>query len=226
MPNWVTNKIKAPSAVISAMLNEQGQVDFAKMAPFPGVVEFDGVYMDAETAAAVALHLPVHEHPLIASLEVENRQRSKISSLSDEAFEQFVGMLRNHRACGYLHSMDFARKVWGTKWNACEGKVDVAAGTAEFDTAWSCPEPVLIKLSQLFPEAQIEVEYADEDIGSNAGTFTLVAGKSTASNIAPRWDRQSEEQRAFWRAFAYRVTGREPYEDEDEGEDSSEGTPA
>ncbi|MFX7914608.1 hypothetical protein ABTK35_20255, partial [Acinetobacter baumannii] len=82
----------------------------------------------------------------------QSRKDFDIRKLNDECFKQFVGMLENYRACGYLHSMDFARKVWGTKWNACESSASPEEGKASFDTAWSRPEGVLRELSKRFPD--------------------------------------------------------------------------
>lgn len=217
MPNWITNKIKAPSHVIAAMINDEGQIDFNKMAPFPGVVSFDLIHGDAETAAEAVLGVPLSDHPLIAALEDRNRRDVDLKKMTDESFEQFIGMLRNHRACGFLHDMDFARKSWGTKWNACDQEHDIEAGTAEFETAWSCPEPVLKALAKRFPDDEIAVQYADEDIGSNAGEFVLKGEQVLSQNHAPRWRDMSEEQRAYWRKFACDVKGRDlaDYEDDE-----------
>jgi hypothetical protein len=209
MPNWVTNKIAAPKHVIQAMLNVNGEVDFVVAAPFPGQFgnDWTGISCAAEEAAEIICGVPVSGHPLIGALQDGNRSRFDIKKLDDESFEQFIGMVRNWRACGYLHPMDFARKVWGTKWNACRPKADVDAGTCEFETAWSCPMGVLTKISERFPDDEITVTYADEDIGSNCGTFTLKAGAVTSSDIAPNWNAMNEVQKAHWKSFAYQVKG-------------------
>lgn len=215
MPNWVTNKIAAPKHVIEAMLNAEGRIDFSTMAPFPGPNDgWDGIAMDAEEAAQIICGIPMDDHPLIATLQAVNRSNFDIKKLSDESFKQLVGMVENYRACGYLHSMDFNRKVWGTKWNACEPTADPDAGTASFETAWSCPEGVLVELSKRFPTDGITVTYADEDIGSNCGTFSLLAGEMVASDIAPRWRDMSDADKAKWKAFAYQVKGWEPEPEE------------
>lgn len=221
MPNWITNKITAPKHVIEAVINDKGHVDFNLMAPFPGPRgnDWGGIYGDAETAAEKVLGIALSAHPLIASLEAENRSTIDITKLSDESFKQFIGMLENHRACGYLNSMAWARDKWGTKWNAFESTHDAAAGTMEFDTAWACPESVLVELSKRFPDAEISVTYADEDIGSNCGTFTLKAGEAIASDIAPRWNDMTDEQKTKWRMFAYKVKG---YSDEEISEMEAE----
>ena len=44
-----------------------------------------------------------------------------------------------------------------------------AEDTIIFETAWSNPEPVMLKLSEMYPEATIEHWWADEDMGSNDG---------------------------------------------------------
>lgn len=207
MPNWVTNKIEAPKHVIEAMLNAEGRIDFSTMAPFPGPNDWDGIALDAEEAAEIICGIPGSDHPLIAALQAGNRSRFDIKKLSAESFKQFVGMVENYRACGYLHSMDFARKVWGTKWNACEPEAKPEEGKASFETAWSCPEGVLVALSKRFPTDGITVTYADEDIGSNCGTFSLLAGEVVASDIAPRWRDMSDADKAKWKAFAYGVNG-------------------
>lgn len=216
MPNHVTNKIKAPSHVIAALLNDEGNVDFDRIIKFDGEFPWDGVSMDAEQMAEIVTGKGVDEHPLIAALQQANRARASIKQMSDSSFDQFVQMLRNYRKCDFFHGMDFARQNWGTKWNAYSQSVDVSAGTAKFDTAWSCPKPVFEALSKRFPEDLIEVQYADEDIGSNCGSYSLQGGLVVANDIAPNWGGQSDEQKAKWRAFAFDVTGREPYSDEDE----------
>ncbi len=212
MPNHVTNKVQAQSHVIRAMLNESGEVDFTTAAPFPGPCgsEWAGICMAAEEAAEIVCGIPVNGNPLIAMLETSNREQFDIKKLSDESFEQFIGMVRNWRACGYLHPMDFASKVWGTKWNAYQQTANPEAGTCQFDTAWSCPMGVLVKVSERSPDDAINVTYADEDIGSNCGTFTLKAGVVAEQDIAPSWRSMSDADKAKWRAFAYQVKGREP----------------
>ena len=112
--------------------------------------------------------------------------------------------------------MEFARKIWGTKWNACKSTANADEGKTSFDTAWSCPEGVLVELSKRFPEDVIKVVFADEDIGSNCGTFALKAGEIVESNIAPRWSDMTDQQKATWKAFAYEVTGRTPDPEEED----------
>lgn len=216
MPNWVTNKITAPPHVIAAMLDADGKVDFGAIAKFQGPHEWDGVSCAAEEGAEIICGKPLSEWAPLRMLQEDSRRRFDIKALLDEEFEQLVGMLRNYRACGYLHSMDFAREVWGTKWNACEPEASVDDGCASFDTAWSCPKGLIKLLSEKFPDDEIIVRFADEDIGSNCGTFSIKGGAVVREDIAPAWSEQSAEERTKWRQFACELTGSDPADYEDE----------
>lgn len=70
---------------------------------------------------------------------------------------------------------DWCIENWGTKWNACNTYV-VSDNEVEFDTAWSCPINIFIELSKQFSDVEIEVEYADEDIGYNCGKLVFLNG--------------------------------------------------
>lgn len=214
MPNHVTTRIKAAPEVIKSMLNQGGNVDFSVLIPWQGSFEWDGVSAAAEICAEAALNLPLSENSLLARLQDSNRQRSSVKDLPEECFEQFVQMLRNHRATGFMHSMAFAREKWGTEWNAYSQKVEADNGEAKFDTAWNCPVPVLVQLSSNHPDHLIEVDFADEDIGSNCGTLHLKAGECVHQNEAGPWEEMTEDQRTAWGAFAYEVKGWTPDEDE------------
>lgn len=215
MPNHVTNKVTAPAEVLRSLLNESGAIDFNTLLPFKGSFEWNGINGGAEEAAALVCGNVLDDHPLIASLQKSNRARTDILKLDDECFEQFVQMLRNKRATGHFHTLDFARDAWGTKWNAYDQSIDLDAGELSFDTAWSCPIPVLVALSTKHPEAEIVVRFADEDIGCNCGTITLTGGAVVSTDQAGRWHEMTKEDQDKWRAFALDLTGRSDETDED-----------
>lgn len=48
--------------------------------------------------------------------------------------------------------------------------------TVNFKTPWNTPTCAIVELSRKFPHANIRVEYADEDIGSNCGWYALCKG--------------------------------------------------
>lgn len=71
---------------------------------------------------------------------------------------------------------DWCVNNWGTKWNACETYRN-SDDEVEFETAWGCPFEVLKELSKQYKDVEIDVQYADEDIGSNCGEFVLLNGE-------------------------------------------------
>ena len=67
---------------------------------------------------------------------------------------------------------------WGTKWNAYSQE-EIEPHIIQFETAWSTPVRALESLSEKFPDVEIEVAYADEDIGRNCGRYTIEDGEVT-----------------------------------------------
>lgn len=68
---------------------------------------------------------------------------------------------------------------WGTKWDAChaelvDGTVD-GERTYQFSTAWSYPEPVFVRLVELFPE--LTFRFAFEEEQGWGGSFESAAGR-------------------------------------------------
>lgn len=214
MPNHVTTEVKTAKHVLQSMINGEGNIDFNVIIPFLGEFPWDGISGAAETAAEKVLGVQVDSHPLIGALQIGSRDRVDIKALNDQDFDQFVQMLKNYRKTGFMHSLDFARKCWGTKWNAYDQLIDLEAGSARIDTAWSFPEPIILKISSQFPDEQIDIRYADEDIGSNCGQLVIKGGVVVSRDEAGRWDQMSEADQEKWRAFAYDVKGWDPDEDE------------
>ena len=58
---------------------------------------------------------------------------------------------------------------WGTKWDAKEAFYNQEDKILQFETAWSCPDTILLEMFEQFPDLNFEGSYADEDFGSNAG---------------------------------------------------------
>ena len=66
---------------------------------------------------------------------------------------------------------------WGTKWNSYSNSYNEETGILGFQTAWSAPHPILLKLSEMFPDVTIKHEWADEDMGSNCGMRVYLGGE-------------------------------------------------
>lgn len=69
-------------------------------------------------------------------------------------------------------SIAWARKNWGTKWNAY-GQPDNrnTDNTVYFQTAWNGIPKLIQKLAWIFPNVEIEYSYCDEDFGCNLGRY-------------------------------------------------------
>lgn len=84
--------------------------------------------------------------------------------------------VNNYMKYGCTTWYDWCCNNWGTKWNAYSNEQE-DEDTISFETAWSNPEPVMLKLSEMYPEAIIEHWWADEDMGSNDGYRVYQGGK-------------------------------------------------
>ena len=51
----------------------------------------------------------------------------------------------------------WCNRNWGTKWNAYDVCFDQESQSIRFLTAWDMPAPVIDKLSQMFPEVEIDL---------------------------------------------------------------------
>ncbi|MEO9629259.1 MAG: hypothetical protein ABJG14_02330 [Sulfitobacter sp.] len=177
MPNYVYNRLYASEKVLDHLAGENGVVDFRTVLPFPdGLYEAQGksgISFDAEVCAAKVCNEPCKE-PLIAEMQQKLEDRSSVLKLDEDAFEDFVAMLRSKRRTGFFSLLDFRKEVWGTKWNACHP--ERSEDHVSFATAWDTPVPVLVALSKLFPDEDIHVEHVD-DIYGDPGHVTLRNGE-------------------------------------------------
>jgi hypothetical protein len=92
--------------------------------------------------------------------------------------------------------LDFAREKWGTKWNSYGyGEYPPYSDGSEirFNTAWDRPEPVIVKLSQMFPDAQFQHQWADEDIGNNVGEILYEDGQEIAYDVPTPYSKEAYE---------------------------------
>ena len=91
-----------------------------------------------------------------------------------EALENYIKGFFNIKRYGERDWYEWSIENWGTKWNA--GDTVVYSDVIEFQTAWSTPIPVFVELSKRLKNVEINVDYADEDIGSNCGSLLIING--------------------------------------------------
>ena len=82
---------------------------------------------------------------------------------------------------------DWNCDFWGTKWNSYDGYsfVDNNSLLFVFSTAWSPAKPIFKKLAKLGYD--LEIMYADEDIGCNCGRIVY-------TNENEEWTEQTEDE--------------------------------
>jgi hypothetical protein len=196
MPNWVRNKVsfEGPSDKIESMLdsiksvNKNGDlnfIDFDKIIPMPESLKIEsGTSTDTGIALVKYLNGDCSELKKMLSYQwVTNAGIKTVEELFEDfkkrdnynsTIEQGKKAIFNFENYGHNHWYSWSVDNWGTKWNA--GDTSYNGGVLEFETAWSTPEPVMIELSDMNPDITFTVEYADEDIGSNCGKYTLKGG--------------------------------------------------
>jgi len=58
---------------------------------------------------------------------------------------------------------------WGTKWDCSDSHYTEKDKILQFQTAWACPEEIVMGMKLMFPDLKFNGNYADEDFGSNVG---------------------------------------------------------
>lgn len=89
--------------------------------------------------------------------------------------------LNNIKEHGHATWCGWSIDNWGTKWNSSEFQCDDSR--MAFLTAWSTPDEIFIALSNLYPDEQFYVEYANEDIGNNCGWVCFENGLEVNCSI-------------------------------------------
>ena len=182
MPNWVRNKMildgdqNTVTAVLFAIKNEEvgiGSIDFNKIIPMPAELNIEcssrtthGCEMVAKYYAALADGRDTSEYGKYASEHPDEWELGK------KAFD-------NKARYGYESWYDWCVAKWGTKWNANNVDTACTEDSIVFDTAWSAPIEVVQRLSEMFPDLYIELQYADEDLGRNCGMIEFHDGEKS-----------------------------------------------
>ena len=83
--------------------------------------------------------------------------------------------VENFQKYGAPTWFEWRRDNWGTKWNSYSNFYD-NGDTIYCQTAWSAPKAAIKTLSSMYPDVPMEMQYADEDIGSNCGRLRFAGG--------------------------------------------------
>ncbi len=197
MPNHVTNRlhiigdskeVSACRKAIKTSSKENGKsyikhVDFNKIIEMPKSLKItSGSNVDQAIAVLKKDYqylYPYLEYGWVKELGITNVveliEYFK-TKLSKSDFSQARTAISNIKKYGCKDWYSWSTKNWGTKWNSYDSSYDKSNKSIKFDTAWATPYPVMEKLSILYPNLTFKVEYADEDMGSNCGSYELKNG--------------------------------------------------
>ena len=105
--------------------------------------------------------------------------------ISEEQKKCFITWYKNKVKYGYTDWYSWRQGNWGTK-GISDGDFldDVFIGETcgginfsyTFDTAWTSPIPAMKVLSKKFPDIRLKVDYADENMGYDCGTYEIRNG--------------------------------------------------
>ena len=197
MPNITTNTIKMEGICHLPLFDDKGNFDFNKIIPMPPSLD---VECGSITDQAIVCYLtekgtiPVDDLDykkvglLVKSLKSYFKNSldmakeifieiNKISSAGQKNYLYEKGKIYvdNYLRYGATTWYDWCCQNWGTQWNA--GNTDFSGNDmVTFQTAWSTPEPVIKKLSEMYPDIRIEVTAYDEDPSCPPEHYSYIAG--------------------------------------------------
>lgn len=192
MPNWVRNSIVVSGKrndlerFMDAVRSDESDFDFNKIIPMPKTLEIsygsshdEDIYwflsdkgnLSVEAVRKKQLSKLIRNHfSANYLLDVANRvSESEIKP----SYENGAQLVQNYILYGATTWYDWRINNWGTKWNTNEAFVYDYGDSVyiSFDTAWSMPEKVFMKICELFPNLSMAGTFADEDIGINCGMW-------------------------------------------------------
>lgn len=182
MPNHVKNRIRMKGIAKLPLFGESEDgskyFDFNKLIPMPESLNITSGSSESDAIAALILTLSKSQRFLPVSVKsTDSRivERYDTPEKLQELLETGLKYAENVVKYGSSSWYDWCVRHWGTKWNAYSLEI-VDDDTIKFETAWSNPEPVILKLAEMYPDSYIEHQWADEDAGNNSGSREYVDG--------------------------------------------------
>ena len=196
MPNWVENRLSynGNETEIKEMLEKIrydnatiGTIDFNKIIPMPKSLDIEcgsrtdkGIEMvknylenlPAELKGKEGTYEEILEDLHNHSADISDDEEKKIWDVGVTA----VDNLYKYNAPTWY---EWCNDNWNTKWNACGYDENTDYSDSDFiwfQTAWSAPIPFIKKLSEMYPNIELTLEFADEDLGQNCGEMKFKGG--------------------------------------------------
>ena len=184
MPNHVQNRltlVNASTAEIKkfkGLFHEDGDfISLNKIIPMPESLKIES---GSRSSKAEEIIKSADPEQALADYLAKMREDKHYTDEDCQEFKRLVDQVKhNLDNYGYPTWYEWCNKNWGTKWDTYDGCSN--GDSCCFQTAWSTPFPVMVALSKMLPDCEIEVEYADEDYGYNCGRYTLKNGEVITS---------------------------------------------
>jgi hypothetical protein len=252
MPNHVTNELRILNQskekqveIFGKILNKDNQLSFKNIVPMPESLSITAGSTTDEFVEILQGRVPKwvkYHNPEITTVD---EACDLLLKRYGDRYESYLNegrtALQNKEKYGHETWNTWCIEKWGTKWDAYDQPEDgydlERTNVIRFQTAWSTPVGVFEALATMFENIVFEVKYADEDTGSNCGTFTFNHAGIISDDSAPDWNSLDECGQRKWRKFAFELSNPdsapEDYgfnsnfdyidEDEDEDEDEDDG---
>ena len=165
MPNWVITRIfiTGPEDKIKEFEDKAIRLEEEK------VFSFDRINKRPEELDNTQCPPPKPKKIKVKTLSGEELEIEEIADCNNATPEMCKDL---ESRFGHNNWYDWNNWNWGTKWDCSESIYSQEDKMLEFQTAWACPQEILLRMSEMFPDLQFNGSYADEDFGSNAGYIT------------------------------------------------------
>ena len=190
MPNYVINiiKIEGEQHTIDELMlsvkSDESDFDFEKIIPSPESMKIESSTNTDISLAIYEFEKAGSDHKLVNYLSYPWAKAANVKNTlelceylkKNGRYQEELGKItyENIVQYGCKDWYEWNCKYWGTKWNSSDSFSN--ENTISFQTAWSTPYPVIEELSKKYPTIIFTIDYADEDIGSNCGTYKFQNG--------------------------------------------------
>lgn len=172
MPNHVKNIIsisgsKESIARCSEQIFKGGEFSFENIKPMPEE-------LDVESGSLSYTAMDWMKAGKLRREDIENDIAERYHIDANEAKARLQRYADNVAKYGHPTWYEWHCENWGTKWDAYDVEIlEQKDDFIQFNafTAWSTPLAAINTLAKQYPDLEIEVEFADENIGYNCGSY-------------------------------------------------------
>lgn len=177
MPNHVKNIVsisgsKESIARCSEQIFKGGKFSFENIKPMPEE-------LNVECGSLSYTAMDWMKADKIGRKNIEKSIQEKYGINNREAKARLQRYIDNVAKYGHTTWYEWHCEHWGTKWDAYD--IEVLERNEEFIqinffTAWSTPLQAIKTLAEQYPDLSIDVDFADENVGYNCGSYGFTEG--------------------------------------------------